>query len=278
MTIWQPTEEAMQKAHITAFMKAVHKKWGVSTSDYYELYEWSLAEPEKFWHSVWEYCRIISSRPWTNVLLNGDRMPGAEWFTGAQLNFAENLLRFQDDHPAIVFWNEDGHQLTLSYRELRDAVARLAQVLRERGVTVGDRVAAVLPNIPEAVIGMLAAASIGAVWSSCSPDFEAEGVIDRFGQIGPKILIATDGYLYKGKLFDCSSKLKVIVDNLPTLELVIVVSYMSDAFDLPEIHNAILYSDLVQHVEVRGESLEFVQLPPDHPVLHNVFFGYYRCS
>jgi len=215
--LWTPSPERVIKANMTEFLRYVEERGGppvpdYSSDSYWQLHEWSVNNPERFWSLTWRFCGIIGHRGTgggaERVGVGLDNMgppdleKGPHWFPDASLNFAENLLRFTDDEPALSSWNEEGHQRTISYRELREAVGTLALALDAAGVEPGDRVAGWLPNIPEAVIAMIATTSLGATWSSCSPDFGAQGVMDRFGQIEPKILFAADGYLYNGKEID----------------------------------------------------------------------------
>jgi acetoacetyl-CoA synthetase len=225
------------------------------------LYEWSLSEPERFWRLVWEFFDVRGD-PGDIVLRNGEAMPGARWFPDARLNFAENLLRRRDDHAALIFRGEDGRRESTSYRELYASVARLATSLRGAGIRPGDRVAGFMPNRPETVIAMLATASVGAVWSSCSPDFGEAGVLDRFGQIGPRILISTDGYLYNGKRLDSLARVRSIVDHLPQIERVIVVPFVDSEPDLSGLADAVLWDEYLSE----ETDLIFEALPFDHPL------------
>ncbi len=214
------------------------------------MYRWSIEDRPAFWRGVWDFCSVIG-KPGSVVLENGDAMPGARWFPEARLNFAENLLQSRDDSDAIVFWGEDKVQRRLSHAELYRQVAQLAATFRATGVAAGDRVAAWMPNMPETVIAMLAAASLGAIFSSCSPDFGVQGVLDRFGQIAPKVLIAADGYFYNGKAIDSLEKLKAITTQLPSLEKVIVVPYAGFA---------------PQASDGYETEIEFPRFPFDHPL------------
>ena len=197
--IWQPSPERVRNSNLTAFMRDARARWGVTAQDYAGLHRWSVTEPAQFWQSVWSSCGVIGDGHDGPVLVDGNRMPGARWFPGAKLNFAENLLRRRERSTAIVFWSEDRLKTTVTYAELYAEVSRLSQALRAAGVMPGDRVAGYLPNVPGTIIAMLAATSLGAIWSSCSPDFGVQGVLDRFGQIEPKVLFAADGYFYNGK-------------------------------------------------------------------------------
>jgi acetoacetyl-CoA synthetase len=262
--MWQPSPERVEKANMTAFMRSVSERGRPTITDYSALYRWSIAQPTEFWQTVWDFCRIVSSRRADEVVVDFDKMPGARWFPGARLNFAENLLRFRDDRRALVFWNEDGFQRAVTYAELYSQVARLADALRGMGVKCGDRLAGFLPNIPETVVAMLAATSLGAIWSSCSPDFGPQGVLDRFGQIEPKILFAADGYRYDGRDFDSLERLRKIQHDLPTLEHVVVVPYLKQQPNLDGIRQAVLWPDLMS--KSRANGIAFEQLPFEQPL------------
>jgi acetoacetyl-CoA synthetase len=227
--LWKPSPDRIREANITRFLEHVRRECDPHVANQAGLYRWSVEHPEKFWPQVWAFCGIQASKTWDKVLVHGDRMPGAQWFTGSRLNFAENLLRYGDDRTALVFRSEHGERIALSYRELRAQVAGFAADLREWGVQPGDRVAGFMPNRPEAVIAMLATTAIGAVWSSCSPDFGVQGVLDRFGQIAPKVLITCDGYYYAGKTIDCLERVRDIRSRLPSVERLVVVPYVAAA-------------------------------------------------
>ena len=262
--LWQPSAERIQQSNITAFCKLVEEHWQQTLTDSAALYQWSVDEPEKFWRSLWAFSGVIASHQGDETLVDGDKMPGAQWFPDAQLNFAQNLLRRDDKTPALVFWGEDQVKRTLSHSELQAQVSQLAQALRELGIQAGDRVAGYLPNMPETIIAMLAATSIGAVWSSCSPDFGVRGVVDRFGQIEPKILFGVDGYFYNGKTHDSLAKLKAVMAELPTVEQLIVVPYTQPAPDLVELDKACLLPDLMSRYA--PGPIIFEQLPFNHPL------------
>ena len=215
--LWQPSSERIASANLTDFADRVAGRHGQALRQYPALRAWSVEQPDAFWAEVWRYADVRASRGWDAILVDGERMPGARWFTGARLNFAENLLRHRDDHPAMIAISEDGRRRTLTYAELYDRVARLAAALKADGVGPGDRVAAVMPHLPETIIAMLATTALGAIWSSCSPDFGVQGVLDRFGQIEPKVLITVDGYRYNGKPIDVRPKLAEIAARLPSL-------------------------------------------------------------
>ena len=260
--MWQPTEEQINNSQMMDYMQLVNQKFGLSLKKYSQLYDWSIEKAEDFWGSFWEYSQIIHHSPYSQVVDDLGKMPGAKWFDGATLNFTENLLRYRDDKIAIHFYGEDGTQSSLSYRELHDQVSRLARSMREMGIVKNDRVAGFMPNIPETIITMLATASIGAIWSSCSPDFGIKGVLDRFQQIEPKLIFAADGYLYNGKTIDCLSKLKKILMDLPSIKKTIIVPFAGDS-NTNVIKNSMLWNDFLH--KDSGDII-FEQLPFDHPL------------
>ena len=262
--LWQPSPARIANANLTAFMRQARARWGVAAEDYAALHRWSVAEPAQFWQSVWSFCGVIGDERDGPALLDGHRMPGARWFPEAQLNFAENLLRRRDRAPAIVFWGEERLKTTVTCAELYSEVSRLAQALQALGVKPGDRVAGYLPNVPGAVIAMLATASLGAVWSSCSPDFGVQGVLDRFGQIEPKVLFAADGYFYNGKSIDLVDRLEEISRNLPSVEKMVVVPYTRPRPPLAGIPRAVNVHDLM--APWRPRELSFERFPFDHPL------------
>lgn len=263
MILWQPSPDKIANSNLSAFMKAQEDAWGTSFSHYNDLYAWSIREPQKFWESVWKFCGVLSTTPYTSVLSNPEQMPGAKWFQGATLSFAENLLRYRDEHPAIIFWGETAQRRVLSYRELYEHVASLAHGLRALGVKKGDRVAGLLPNMPETIVAMLAANALGATWSSCSPDFGTSGVLDRFGQIEPKVLFACDGYFFKGQVIDCLSKVGELSVQIPKLAHTIIVPYTQHTQELNGIKNAVTWSSLIAR---STEPLQFEPVPSDHPL------------
>ncbi|MFQ5985162.1 MAG: acetoacetate--CoA ligase [Alphaproteobacteria bacterium] len=260
--LWAPSPERVRESNITAFREAVEKDWNVRLPDYAALYRWSVEAPEKFWPSVWKFAGIVASRGWDEVLVDGDKMPGARWFTGAELNFAENLLKRRDDAPALIFWGETGARRHVAFAELHEQVARLARALRTEGVGTGDRVVGYMPNIPETVVGMLAATSLGAIWSSCSPDFGVEGVLDRFGQIQPKVLLTADGYVYAGKRIDSLERVKGILREIPEIGRVVVVPYVREKPNLRGVNNAVMFDD---YFTAPSGGPAFAQLPFDQP-------------
>ncbi len=263
--LWQPTADQIANSNMTAFMRFVAERGHPVLKDYASLHRWSIDEPGSFWAAAWDFCRVVAGRRYDTVVEHFDRMPGARWFPGARLNFAENLLRFDDDREAIVFVNESGRRSALTYQQLRDTVGRVAQSLRELGVGPGDRVAGYLPNIPEAVIAMLATVSLGAVWSSCSPDFGAQGVLDRFGQIEPKVLFAIDGYIDNGRRFGLRDRVREIRERIGSIERIVVVPYL----DVPDIGletvlGAVTWDRFL--ADAPAGPIRFEQLPADHPL------------
>ncbi|MFA5915252.1 MAG: acetoacetate--CoA ligase [Burkholderiales bacterium] len=262
--LWEPSQARIAGANVTAFARAAIRDWGLKFNTYPAFYQWSVDAPEQFWASLWRYAEVKASVRGERVLVHGERMPGAHWFPDARLNFAENLLRRRDTADAMVFWGEDKVQRRLSHADLYAGVARLAQALRAAGVQRGDRVAGYLPNLPETIMAMLAAASIGAIWSSCSPDFGVQGVLDRFGQIEPKVLFVADGYWYNGKSIDALAKVAEIARCLPSVERVVVVPYVAVAPDVSGVPKARLLADFVAPHAARD--IEFAQLPFDHPL------------
>ena len=245
------------------FRLFANKKYGMELDNYRDLYNWSVNEITCFWEAVWSFGKPVVSKDYHQVVDDDSKMPGAKWFSGARLNFAENLLRRRDNHTAILSRGEGKDDRKISYNELYSEVEKMAAALREAGVEQNDRVAGFLPNIPEAVVAMLGAASLGAVWSSSSPDFGIKGVLDRFRQIEPKVLFAADGYQYNGKRINSLDKLKDILTELPSVEKVVVVPFESENPDLSGINKGVLYGEFLP---AKAPSLEFAQLPFDHPL------------
>jgi acetoacetyl-CoA synthetase len=262
--LWQPSPERIAKTNLTAFMRHVRSRWGVAARDFAELHRWSVTEPAQFWESVWSFCGVIGDAGNGPALVDGHRMPGARWFPEARLNYAENLLRRRDRSPAIVFWGEDRLRSAVTCADLYSEVSRLAQALRDAGVKPGDRVAGYMPNVPGTVIAMLAATSLGAVWSSCSPDFGVQGVLDRFGQIEPRVLFAADGYFYNGKTIDVLPRLVEIAERLPSVEKIVVVPYTQPRPRIAHIPRAVNVHDLM--APHRPREIAFERFPFDHPL------------
>src|SRR5215210_4996891 len=219
---WTPSPERVSRARMTGFMRHVEKQWRINVADYPTLYDFSIARPDAFWRSVWDFCGIIGSSG-DRVVVDLDKMPGARFFPDTGLTSTENVLRQTGEQPALIFNGEGRQHATINHAALRADVARFAAALRADGVQAGDRVAGYVPNMPQAIIAALGAAAVGAVWSSCSPDFGVQGVLDRFGQIEPKVLVAADGYFYGGKTHDLRPRIAAILERLPTVERVAII-------------------------------------------------------
>ncbi|MEC8622252.1 MAG: acetoacetate--CoA ligase [Pseudomonadota bacterium] len=258
--IWKPSGTRIAKTRLSAFIDLVDRTWGISCKDYQDLHQWSIDEPEKFWKSLWDFGGVISETTGNIVIRDAQKLPGAVFFPDAKLNFAENLLRRRDHKPAIIFSSETCIKRNFSYKELYELVSRLRQAMIKTGVKPGDRVAALLPNIPEAVACMLAATSLGAIWSSCSPDFGIEGILDRFRQIKPKLLIGVDRYFYNGHEFDCCQKTSKISSELGSVKKTIIIP-----FD-PE-NNIYHKSNLAEYLKpFKPEPITFESFSFNHPL------------
>lgn len=264
LPIWQPSEERRKNSNMTRFITLVNKRYGLRLACYDELYDWSVTNMSDFWALVWDFAEIKASRGYDSVIGDARRMPGAKWFAGARLNFAENLLRYRDDRTALVFRGETQRTARMSYAELYDAVARLARSLRQIGVRPGDRVAAYMPNMMETIIAMLAAVSTGATWASCATDIGPETASDRLGQIAPKALFTVDGYFYKGKRCDSLSNAAGIAKRTPSIERVIVASYTGRKADISHVPKSVHYADFL--ARENGLEIQFEQLSFDHPL------------
>ncbi len=261
--LWQPSAAMIEKSQLTRFIHFINQSHNLALKNYSQLYHWSIHETESFWAAIWEFNEVIASKKWEQVLVEPQKMPGAKWFSGAKLNFAENLLRYRDDHVALIFNNEANERRSMSFQELHWEVSKLAAALRAAGVNANDRIAAFMPNLPETVIIMLATTSIGAIFSSCSPDFGSQGVFDRFDQIQPKILFTSDGYFYNGKAYDSLEKIQDLAAKIPSLEKLVIVPYLQKNLATPTFNNAILYADFLI---AEPPPLSFAQLPFDHPI------------
>jgi acetoacetyl-CoA synthetase len=262
--LWSPSEEWIKKSNISRFIDYVNGKQGKKLKTHADLYQWSVENTPDFWARMWEFADIKASRGYDQVVDSLRRMPGAKWFSGARLNFAENLLRYRDDRLAFIFKGETQKYARMTYRELYTAVARLARSLRELGVKPGDRVAAYMPNMMETAIAMLAATSVGAAWSSCATDIGSQAALDRLGQIEPKVLFTVNGYYYKGKAFSSLGNAAEVAKGIPSLEKVVVASYPDEKPDLSQVPNAVRWEDFLS--KEREPALEFEQLPFDQPV------------
>ncbi len=260
---WQPSEERIKSTNMYNFLEYIKKSYGLNLGNYNDLYSWSVENIPEFWGSWWQYSGLNYSSPYTEVVDNISRLPGAKWFPGARMNFAENLLRFRDEQTALVFRGECSHTRRISYAQLYDEVNRVAEALKDLGVQPKDRVVAYMPNMPETIIAMLAASSLGATWSSCSPDFGYKSVLDRFGQIQPKVLFTSDGYFFKGKKFDRLNTISQILNELGSTERVVVVPFTDQKPDISQVPKAINYYDF--KAEPGNKGIDFVQLPFEHP-------------
>ena len=262
--LWIPSLERKGEANITRLINLVNRTHGLSIATYAELYSWSVSELADFWAVMWEFGGIRATRTYDTVLVDVMKFPGTKWFPGARLNFAENLLRYRDEQPAIIFRGEAKTSTRLTYAELYAAVARVALALRRAGVIPGDRVAGYMPNLMETAIAMLAAASIGAVWASCATDMGAAAARERLGQIQPKVLFAADGYYYKGRTFDTLAQTAELAGNMPSLRHVVVVPYVDQRPAMDRVPHAILWNDFVAPED--DLQIHFEQLPFDHPL------------
>ncbi|MCU0580711.1 MAG: acetoacetate--CoA ligase, partial [Desulfobacterota bacterium] len=262
--LWEPSPERIKQANMTRFIEFVNRKFGRDIRSYPELYDWSLERITDFWAALWEFAAVKASRNYDRVADDLDKMPGTRWFPGAKLNFAENLLRYRDDRVALIFRGESGESRKITYAELYGRVAALALALRLEGIRPGDRVVGFMPNMMETMIAMLAAVSLGAVWSSCSPDFGIKGVLDRFGQIEPKVIFTANGYSYNGKAFDSLARVADIIRQLPSIQKVVVVPYTEERADISGVPNAVHYRDFVS--QTVADTIDFAQMPADHPL------------
>ena len=262
--LWQPSQEAIERAQITEFARWIVRRLRLELNTYPDFYRWTVDNPEEFWSSVWEWCGVIASRKGSTVLVDGDKMPGAKWFPEARLNFAENLLRRGDRGDALVFWDETGFRRRVSYADLYSDVSRAAQALKALGLRAGDRAAAFIPNMPETVVFALAAISQGIVWSSCSPDFGTDGVLDRFGQIEPKVLFCADGYVYNGQRHDSLERVREIAAQLPSVRKVVVAPYLEERPDVSDISTAVTMEQWLRRY-TPGD-IDYAHMPFDHPL------------
>lgn len=262
--LWQPSKDRIESSNMLRFMRFINEKHNQNFSDYESLYGWSVSSIPDFWSSMWEFAGIIYSKPYDNVVDDLTKMLGARWFSGARLNFAENLLRHRDNQTALIFKGEGRVVSKITCSELYKETARVAKSLKNIGIKAGDRVAGFMPNMPETIIAMLASASIGAIWSSCSPDFGVKGIMERFGQIKPRVLFTANGYVFKGKCFDSLTVISSIIKDISSIEKVIVVPYTESDPDTGNIPNSVTYSDFKD--TGTDPEIEFNQLPFDHPL------------
>jgi acetoacetyl-CoA synthetase len=262
--LWEPSEERVKNTNMYRFMHFINETYSQNFDEYTDLYQWSIDNIPDFWAAMWKFGDIIASKPYDQVVDDLSKMPGAKWFSGARLNFSENLLRYRDNQIALIFNGENQVSRRITYTELYDEVARVSKSLKDIGVQPADRVVGFMPNMPETIIAMLAAASMGATWSSCSPDFGIKGVLDRFGQIQPKVLFTADGYFFKGKRLDSLERISHILKELPSIEKVVVVPYTEKIPNITGVPNSILYEEF-RSSEPKLE-IDFAQLPFEHPL------------
>ncbi|MGD2144147.1 MAG: acetoacetate--CoA ligase, partial [Anaerolineae bacterium] len=262
--LWEASEERKKQANVSRFIGFVNDQFGLDIDSYGQLHSWSVESIPDFWAAMWDFGEIEASRGYSEVVDDLSRFPGAKWFSGARLNFAENLLKYRDDQLALIFQGETGESATLTYAELYRAVARLSKSLRQEGVGPSDVVAAYMPNVIETAVAMLAATSVGATWASCATDLGPPAALDRLGQVEPTVLFTADGYFYKGKLFDTRENAAEVAQGIPSLERVVVASYATEKPDISAVPNAVLFEDFLAESDYLP--LEFEQLPFSHPV------------
>lgn len=262
--LWEPSKVRYNQSNMVRFMKFLRQEKNLAFENYEELYRWSIFDPPAFWQSIWQFTEIKASRNYVSVAVNYPNMLETKWFVGAEMNFAENLLRYNDGRIALISKSESSPPVSLTYAELNDRVARLSKSMREIGVAKGDRVAGYMPNMNETVIAMLATASLGAIWSSCSPDFGVKSVLDRFGQFAPKVLFTVDQYSYNGKSVECLDRIASIQNQIPSIEKVVIVTNGKDKHDISYIEKAIHYVDFIAKED--GLELQFTQVPFNHPL------------
>lgn len=261
--LWTPSPSTIDNSFLHQFMTEVANETGKTFENYDDIWNWSVDNNEAFWNKVWDFCSVIGDKGNT-VLKDGNKMPGAEFFPEAKISYAENMLRRRDSGTAIISRDEVGAERKISFEELYDQVSLWTQAFKNAGIEEGDRIAGYMPNTPETIIATLAANALGAVWSSASPDFGAQGVLDRFGQIKPKILVCVDGYYYNGKRIDCMEKIKKIQPQIPSLEKTVVVTFMGTKPDLSDFENTVLEDDFTR--EFKAQDIEFSRLPFNHPL------------
>jgi len=263
--LWEPSEAWMKSAEASRFIELANKKYGQNIKDGKDLYRWSVEAIPDFWAAMWDFAGIVASKKYDAVVEDLNVFPGTNWFPGAKMNFAENLLKFKDNRPAFIFQGEMKVNKQMTYAELNTTVARMAKSLRDMGVKTGDRVVSYIPNLIETPVAMLAAASIGAIWASCGAELQPSAVIDRFGQIEPKVLFTVDGYFYRDRVFDIIPSVREVVEAIPSLEKVVVVSYVSDNKpDIGSVPKAVHWEDFLSGE--KSPKSDFEQLPFGHPV------------
>ena len=261
--LWKPSKDQINSSQLEAFRLQVNSRFNLKIENYSELHSWSISNINNFWKAIWGFMAIKCSSNYNQVVDDENKMPGAKWFDGLLFNFAENLLRIKSDKAAIIFQSENADSKIISYNELYDEVEKVASTLRKMGIKNGDRIVGIMPNLAETVIAMLATTSIGAIWSSCSPDFGTQGILDRFTQINPKIIFASDGYFYKGKSFDSLNKLKDLLNHLPSVRKVIITPFVRENPDISSINNSLVWNDFI---DPKPNPIIFEQVPFDHPL------------
>jgi acetoacetyl-CoA synthetase len=264
--LWTPTAQRKAGANLVAFTSHLAKAGHSSPFEtYVDIHRFSVEQPDKFWGALWDFAKVKASQRGTRALVDQDKMPGARFFPDARLNYAENLLRKSDDTPALIFRGEDKVKRAMSWRELNDAVARLHHAFAKAGLKPGDRVAAIVPNMPETIVAFLAVTSLGGIWSSCSPDFGERGILDRFSQIEPRFLVTCDGYYYNGKTIPIANKVAAVLKELPSVEETVIIDYIGSATDISRIvPRGVAYEDYISRKKL--DPINFVQLAFDHPL------------
>ena len=264
--LWTPNAERKAGANLMAFSAALAKAGhGGPFQTYADIHRFSVEHSDKFWGALWDFAKVKASERGTRVIADQNKMPGARFFPDGRLNYAENLLRKSDDTPALIFRGEDKVKKAMSWRELNNAVARLHHAFASAGLKPGDRVAAIVPNMPETIVAFLAVVSLGGVWSSCSPDFGERGILDRFGQIKPRFLVTCDGYYYNGKTIPIANKIAAVLKELPTVEETVIINYIGSATDISRtVPRAVAYEDYISRKKL--DPIKFAQLPFDHPL------------
>ncbi len=263
--LWEPSKNWIKNAEVTHFIEFINKEYKQKINGGKDLYRWSVKLIPDFWEAMWKFSGIIASKPYDKIVKDLNIFPGTEWFPGAKLNFAENLLKYKDDQLAFIFQGETKVSKQMTYSELNKTVARLAKSLKQMGIKVGDRVVSYIPNLIETPTAMLATTAIGAIWASCGAELQPSAVIDRFGQIEPRMLFTVDGYYYRDKVFDIRDNIKTVVEAIPSIEKVVVVSYITDGkVDISDIPKAENWEDFISKDE--DPQINFKQLPFDHPV------------
>ena len=261
--LWKPSKDQINSSQLEAFRLQVNSRFNLKIENYSELHSWSISNINDFWKAIWGFMAIKCSSNYNQVVDDENKMPGSKWFDGLLFNFAENLLRIKSDKAAIIFQSENADSKIISYNELYDEVEKVASTLRKMGIKNGDRIVGIMPNLAETVIAMLATTSIGAIWSSCSPDFGTQGILDRFTQINPKIIFASDGYFYKGKSFDSLNKLNDLLNQLPSVRKVIITPFVRENPDISSINNSLVWNDFI---DPKPNPIIFEQVPFDHPL------------